>query len=325
MTEGSNQGLFVIVAVIIFGIFVLISYLLFSDDLKSGLGSIFEDSLDQAIKDLTGEEDEDLIDAEINREYGDYVFSRLREGDKVNSSDIWVRAIKLKDGTLHIEGASYENFSFDEGRGVVGGDFIMPDSIGGMKITSIANSAFSSAKITGELRLPKGLKNLGAYAFANSKLTGELVLPKGIKTLEDCVFYKANFSGKLVLPEGLTSIGVESLTYSVFTESIELPKGLTRVGKSALQESKFTGEFELPESLKYIGSDSFSRSKFTGTMDVSKVSVIQGSAFSSSRINKVIRGNVEIIYTLDANNEYGINSNSIKLASGVYYNGSNDY
>lgn len=45
MTEGSSQGLFVIIAVIIFGIFVAIAYLLFQDHLKIGLSNIFENGI----------------------------------------------------------------------------------------------------------------------------------------------------------------------------------------------------------------------------------------------------------------------------------------
>lgn len=48
MTDGASQGLFVIVAVVIFGIFVLISYVLFRDNLKTGLSSIFKDSIEEA-------------------------------------------------------------------------------------------------------------------------------------------------------------------------------------------------------------------------------------------------------------------------------------
>lgn len=44
MTNGSSQGLFVVVAVIIFGIFVFISYLLFRDNLKPSLANIFCDA-----------------------------------------------------------------------------------------------------------------------------------------------------------------------------------------------------------------------------------------------------------------------------------------
>lgn len=50
MTNGSSQGLFVVVAVVIFGIFVAISYLLFRDQLTPSLASIFGDSLSFSIR-----------------------------------------------------------------------------------------------------------------------------------------------------------------------------------------------------------------------------------------------------------------------------------
>ena len=56
MTDGASQGLFVIVAVVIFGIFVLISYVLFRDNLQPSLSHIFTDSLEQA---------EDSVNAKI--------------------------------------------------------------------------------------------------------------------------------------------------------------------------------------------------------------------------------------------------------------------
>ena len=56
MTDGASQGLYVIVAVVIFGIFVLISYGLFRDTLQPSLSSIFTDGLEQA---------EDSVDAKI--------------------------------------------------------------------------------------------------------------------------------------------------------------------------------------------------------------------------------------------------------------------
>ncbi|HGF7849041.1 TPA: hypothetical protein QFP04_002146 [Enterococcus faecium] len=48
MTNGTSQGLFVVVAIVIFGIFVLISYVLFKDNLKPTLANIFTDGLEQA-------------------------------------------------------------------------------------------------------------------------------------------------------------------------------------------------------------------------------------------------------------------------------------
>ncbi len=49
MTEGTSQGLFVVVAIVIFGIFIGLSYTLFGDTLKPALVNLFE----QATKDTT--------------------------------------------------------------------------------------------------------------------------------------------------------------------------------------------------------------------------------------------------------------------------------
>lgn len=48
MTEGTSQGLFIIVAVVIFGIFVLMAYVLFRDKLSTSLANIFDDATIQA-------------------------------------------------------------------------------------------------------------------------------------------------------------------------------------------------------------------------------------------------------------------------------------
>lgn len=48
MTDGASQGLFVIVAVVIFGIFVLIAYILFRDTLQPKLANIFKNATDTA-------------------------------------------------------------------------------------------------------------------------------------------------------------------------------------------------------------------------------------------------------------------------------------
>lgn len=54
MTDGSSQGLFVVVAVVIFGIFVAISYSLFRDQLSPALASIFSESTETATDKLLG-------------------------------------------------------------------------------------------------------------------------------------------------------------------------------------------------------------------------------------------------------------------------------
>lgn len=55
MTDGASQGLFVIVAVVIFGIFVLIAYILFRETLQPKLADIFKDATSDAVASLNYE------------------------------------------------------------------------------------------------------------------------------------------------------------------------------------------------------------------------------------------------------------------------------
>lgn len=56
MTTGTSQGLFVTVTIVIFGIFVAMTYLLFQDKLQVGLTTIFDSSIEQTITQLNKED-----------------------------------------------------------------------------------------------------------------------------------------------------------------------------------------------------------------------------------------------------------------------------
>lgn len=120
MTEGANQGLFVIIAVVIFGIFVLISYVLFKDTLKPSLANIFTDGLEQAedaidpkvitkitivektneIKNLKKNQSEDYY---INEFTNSFDF-RDQDGEKIKS-----RKLNL-EFKFHSRGTTYPSF-----------------------------------------------------------------------------------------------------------------------------------------------------------------------------------------------------------------------
>lgn len=54
MTDGTSQGLFIVVATVIFGIFVVLAYILFEDTLKPALAGIFKYGIFQAEEKLDG-------------------------------------------------------------------------------------------------------------------------------------------------------------------------------------------------------------------------------------------------------------------------------
>lgn len=113
MTNGSSQGLFVVVAIVIFGIFVLISYLLFKDTLKPSLANIYCDAFEQVSGNthlLDGSEGNCVGKFNNSFEVNGYIgiwFKNVNMGPLVwTPSDTDMRTINLKtlsNGTPIIE------------------------------------------------------------------------------------------------------------------------------------------------------------------------------------------------------------------------------
>lgn len=97
MTNGTSQGLFVVVAIVIFGIFIFISYLLFRDNLKPSLSSIFNDGLEQAENSLDNYDGKNHIGDELTITRG-YVSNNLHENVAPSSEN----SVYLKNKDLNI-------------------------------------------------------------------------------------------------------------------------------------------------------------------------------------------------------------------------------
>ena len=98
MTNGTSQGLFVVVAIIIFGIFVLISYMLFKDNLKPTLVNIFTDGLEQSENSLDNYDGKNHIGDELTITRG-YVSNYLHENNIPISGE---NSVYLKNKDLNI-------------------------------------------------------------------------------------------------------------------------------------------------------------------------------------------------------------------------------
>lgn len=302
MTNGTSQGLFVVIAIIIFGIFIFISYLLFRDTLKPSLGGIFTDGLEQGLCSLKGYCPTDI---EAEREDKDFVYAKIRSG-KNGETDIWVQARKLYDGNLQLYKSSTTDNNYTYGSTEMSGNIEIPDSINGMSITKIG-----------------GMEGNVYSPFRDAKFDGNLTLPNSILTIGKDAFRKSKFEGNLALPNNLIEIGQSAFEYSTFSGSLLLPASLQRIKQDAFHSATFSGELQLPKNLSEIGHSSFKSSIFTGTIIISNVKYIQAYAFSSSEIEKVIRGNAEMYTGDNSLNTNGINRSSIRLKNSSYYNGTN--
>lgn len=217
MTNETSQGLFIVVAIIIFGIFVYIVYLLFGDNLKGSLTTIFADGLTQAETSLSSESDLKSYKTEGNTTYV-----------KVNDQ-LYLRLYDDGIGWRIVGSSPTEEMSdFRDGSNLSIITLNLPDKVDGKVIYSINSGLFSGAKFNGMLSLPKYLVTIGDGAFVQSSFSGTFTAPDTLTSIGDSAFTNSNFSGTLDLKK-ITSIGSQAFSNANFTGTLTLPKGFKQL------------------------------------------------------------------------------------------------
>ncbi|MBN2921636.1 leucine-rich repeat domain-containing protein [Enterococcus avium] len=228
MTNGTSQGLFIVVAIIIFGIFVFFVYLIFGDNLKGSLTTIFADGLTQTSNNLQSETDLKSYKTDGNTTYV-----------KVNDQ-LYLALYNDGIGWRVVASAPNETDFTSNGSNLTANSLNLPDKVDGKAIYSINSGLFAGTKFNGMLSLPKYLVTIGDGAFVQS-----------------------TFSGTFTAPDTLTSIGNSAFTNSNFSGSIDL-KNITSIGSQAFENSTFTGKLILPKGYKQLMFDgTFGNSSFS--------------------------------------------------------------
>lgn len=292
MTNGTSQGLFVVVAIIIFGIFVLISYMLFKDNLKPTLANIFTDGLEQAKDSLANSQNKDSTDI-TGREDENYIYTQLREADESkNESAIWIKTEKLADNTLSIIASSTYDGGYTQGMAEMTGNLNLPDSINGKFISIIGMQSFQNALFTGTIHFPKNITKIDAMSFLSSRFTGNLTLPNTIQEINRFAFAWSKFSGNLTLPANLKSVDYGAFRASEFSGDLTIPEKTTLISFNAFAESEFSSVNVLGTTdIKFYSiDDTLSNTMNSGSaigMSESSPQASEGRAFITGDSNAV--------------------------------------
>lgn len=295
MTNGSSQGIFVIVALVIFGIFVLISYLLFRDTMKPSLAKIYCDAFTITSKNTGfGKLGNCGVDSE-NGENGSgggsednvsMTYYKIRDADTEKGwSEVWVLVEKLDNGHVEIiDSGNKDKFAEGDLGATLNGDISFPDTVGdGLIIENIGVGSFRNANFANVMKLPNELIILDDYSLMNSNFSGEAKFPENLEKIGIEALKNSRFTGKMNFPDSLKEIGEGAFDNSEFEGQLNLPTDLEEVGTGAFENSHFTGTPTIPSSVTSIGDNAFANSKFTGSIEIPKsVTTIGENAFANS-------------------------------------------
>lgn len=228
MVTGSNKSLYTLIAVVIFGIFLSLSYWLFQDSFKGILASVMDSTSETTSIKLAN----------------DGLYTTSEAYFTINT-----------DGVI----LSYSGYSLD---------VIVPETINGIVVKEVGERAFSSKGLTTiklpntitkigpyalsnnkltSVILPNGLQELGIYALMGNHLA-TIELPSTLITINEASLAH-NYLVSLTIPASVIYIGDRAIVGNKLT-SITIPSSVTHLGLGIMRDNVYLEDFKLPLSLQ---------------------------------------------------------------------------
>lgn len=238
MTEGASQGLFVVIAIIIFEIFIGLSYIVFGENstLQVGLVDIFESAVSVNFKGVDG--GSDMI-------YTDETLFEFDEASQTitgyTGEDIDIVIPKRING-LEVLKIGFNTFNDKNLESV-----IIPDTV-----TTIGTQAFMDNNLQ-SLYLPDSVVQISYGAFQNNILK-EVRLPNNIAVIGRQAFNR-NHLESVVIPDSVVTIGVSSFGNNRLL-SVILGAGVATIDTGAFNSNNIESIY-IPDNVSTLGSVAF--------------------------------------------------------------------
>jgi hypothetical protein len=261
--SGSNKSLFTLLAIVIFGIFLSLSYWLFQDSFTGILTSVVEGVKSGPLAKLG---DTFASDKALGP-YGDPTILPTPASDfefdpttgtliryKGTASRIVVPA-EIDGVEVKILGSYFSNASYN-----VFNDIILPNTITRLEEGSLQNSNITY------LNLPNSVEYIGVYAFANTEYLQSMTFSKNLVEIDEYAFMYSKIK-EIKLPDTSFTIGAYAFMYTPNLTSIYLGKA-TSIGEYAFMESNISS-INIPNTVTYLGDYTFLRTSNLKTITIS--------------------------------------------------------
>ncbi|MGA0447646.1 MAG: leucine-rich repeat protein, partial [Pseudohongiellaceae bacterium] len=139
------------------------------------------------------------------------------------------------------------------------GELIIPDTLEGLPVTTIGDSAFRECAGLTSVTLPGSLTTIGAYAFRECNGLTSIYIPDSVSSMDLQAFNRCENLQQVRLSESLSKIDRNAFGYCYRLESITIPSGISTLGANAfLNCSSLRSVFFRGGSLPSIGGGAFS-------------------------------------------------------------------
>ena len=260
MESGSNKSLFTLIAVVVFGIFLSLSYWLFQDNLKGVLADVMNSTSEMTSK-------------------------KLAYNGSYPTDEKYFTVTNTGNGTCKI-------VSFDVSGGT---DVIIPNTINGLTVTSLGNNSFAHKGLTSVV-IPETVTQIdngywsitesyGAFSYNNLK---SLIIPASVTSIGGQAFlFAGDLGDRLVIGQNVKVIGVDSFIGNKITK-LYIPPNVEVIswhafGENLIEDIKFDGNSKLIK----IDNAAFTTNRIKTLTLPKSLQTVSTGAFTSNPLQSV--------------------------------------
>ncbi|HXT10046.1 MAG TPA: leucine-rich repeat domain-containing protein [Candidatus Angelobacter sp.] len=140
-----------------------------------------------------------------------------------------------------------------------GGDVSIPDSLGGLPVTSIADAAFQGDTNLSVVTIPNSVTNIGARAFEGCIWLLGVNLPTNFPSIGNLTFNQCFQLVGINLPNTITNIGDAAFGSCSSLREITIPDSVKNIGNSAFNDCWRLGRVAIGNGTEYIGPFAFAK------------------------------------------------------------------
>ena len=136
-------------------------------------------------------------------------------------------------------------------------DIIIPETIGGYKVTGIAPNAFHNYEKITSVIIPDSVTSIGHHAFSGCKNLSTAIIGESVTDIGDYAFYRCAKLANVRFGESLKTIGTYAFYECSALAGLSLPNSVTTVKGLAFGFCNKLARVVLGESVKTIGASAF--------------------------------------------------------------------
>lgn len=157
------------------------------------------------------------------------------------------------DGVLSVKDGIVFSLYYD-----ISTDVVIPQTVKGITVTSIANSAFNNQFSMTSVSIPDSVTSIGSSAFMNcTSLTNvSISQSSGLISIGSSAFWHTSITG-FSIPAGVTAISSSAFAECSYLTSITIPNTVTEIGGTAFMDCTSLNSIVIPESVTSIGAAVF--------------------------------------------------------------------